>query len=116
MLSREDRDRLKVLHEVRRGHITQAEAGKQLRLSERWVRKLLARIGQRGDAGVIHRLRGRPSNRKIADTRRHGNARMIPSSPVFVGRRNSFTTMFCSPPIRDFALTRRCVFSSAMSR
>jgi hypothetical protein len=51
MLSSEDRDRLKVLHEVERGHLTQGEAGQQLRVSERWIRKLLARIRRQGDAG-----------------------------------------------------------------
>ena len=48
-------------------------------------------------------------------TRRRENARMIPSIPVFVGRRNNFTIMFCSPPIRASAPTRRCVFSFEMS-
>jgi Homeodomain-like domain len=43
MLSGDDRDRLKVLHEVEQKHLTQRDAGQQLRLSERWVRKLLAR-------------------------------------------------------------------------
>ncbi len=51
MLSREDRERLKVLHEVRRGHITQGEGGRQLGVSERRVRKLLGRVGKEGDAG-----------------------------------------------------------------
>jgi DNA-binding Lrp family transcriptional regulator len=77
MLRREDRDRLKVLHEVKRGHITQGEAGQQLRLSERWVRKLVARIYQQGDAGVIHQLRGQPSNRKIAEKEREKAVRLI---------------------------------------
>jgi hypothetical protein len=36
-------------------------------VSERWVRKLLARMRQQGDGAVIHRLRGRRSNRKIPD-------------------------------------------------
>ena len=44
------------------------------------------------------------------------NARMILSSPVFVGKRNNFTTMFCSPPILASVPTRRCVFSFATSR
>ncbi len=42
MLSGKDRDRLRALHEVRQQHITQREAGEQLGVSERWVRKLLA--------------------------------------------------------------------------
>jgi transposase len=77
MLSREDRDRLKVLHEALRGHITQGAAGRQLGLSERWVRMLLARVRREGDAGVVHRLRGRPSNRKIADQERAKAVKLV---------------------------------------
>ena len=60
----------------------------------------------------------RGSRRKSTSSfmKRRENAHMIPSSPVFVGKRNSFTIMFCSAPIPDFVLTRRCVLSSAMSR
>jgi hypothetical protein len=36
-------------------------------VTERWVRKLLARIRKQGDRAVMHRLRGRSSNRKIPD-------------------------------------------------
>ena len=39
-----------------------------------------------------------------------------PKQPASVGKRNSFTIMFCSPPIPDSAPTRQCVFSSAMSQ
>ncbi len=66
MLSGKDRDRLRALHEVRQQHITQREAGEQLGVSERWVRKLLARLRQEGDRGIMHRLRGRTSNRRLA--------------------------------------------------
>ena len=77
MLNKNDRDRLKVLHEVEQKHLTQREAGQQLGLSERWVRKLLARIRQGGDAGVIHRLRGQPSNRRIAGKERQKAVKLI---------------------------------------
>ncbi len=65
MLSGRERDRLKVLHAVEQGPLTQREAGGQLGLSERWVRKLLARLGKEGDRGIVHRLRGRASNRRL---------------------------------------------------
>jgi DNA-binding Lrp family transcriptional regulator len=60
-LSQKERDRLQVLHEVERKHLRQREAAQRLGLSER----LLRRVKREGDRGVIHRLRGRPSNRKI---------------------------------------------------
>src|SRR5437016_11618231 len=65
VLSTKDRDRLKVLHEVRQGHLTQREAGEQLGFTDRWVRKLLGRVKKEGDRGVVHRLRGRVSNRRL---------------------------------------------------
>lgn len=66
-LSQRERDRLKVLHEVEQGHLSQGEAARRLRLSDRQVRRLQVRLRAEGDRGVIHRLRGRPSNRKIPD-------------------------------------------------
>jgi len=65
-LSQRERDRLKVLHAVQQGERTQVEAAHQLQLSDRQVRRLLVRVRSEGDRGIVHRLRGRPSNRKIA--------------------------------------------------
>ena len=64
-MSQKERDRLKVLGEVEQGQLTQKQGAGQLGLSERWVRKLQGRVRQEGDAGIVHRLRGRPSNRKL---------------------------------------------------
>lgn len=64
-LSQRERDRLKVLHQVEQGYLTQAEAGQQVQVSARQVRRLLRRVRAEGDRGVVHRLRGRPSNRKL---------------------------------------------------
>ena len=47
--SQRGRDRLKVLHEVKQKHLTQVEAGKRLKLSDRHVRRLLLAIRERGD-------------------------------------------------------------------
>ncbi|HXJ91333.1 MAG TPA: ISNCY family transposase [Terriglobia bacterium] len=67
MLSTKDRDRLKVLHEVKGEHLTQRAAAQQLGISDRWVRALLGRVKQEGDRGVVHRLRGRVSNRRLPE-------------------------------------------------
>src|SRR5882724_1404411 len=66
-MSRKDRDRLKVLHEVRKRHITQVQAGKELAISPRWVRELLQRMKARGDRAVAHGLRGKRSNRRLPE-------------------------------------------------
>jgi biotin operon repressor len=47
-MSQRERDRLKVLHEAEKGHPTQKQAGAQLKLSERWVRKLVGWLRQSG--------------------------------------------------------------------
>src|SRR5215475_3480209 len=65
-LSKRDGDRLKVLHEVRRGHITQRQGAEQLKLTDRWVRELSERVEKSGDKALIHGLVGKPSKRKIA--------------------------------------------------
>jgi len=65
-LSQRERDRLRVLHLIEQGHLLQGEAAKRLRLSDRQVRRLQVRVRAEGDRGLLHRLGGRPSNRKIA--------------------------------------------------
>src|SRR5512132_4212552 len=76
-LSTKERDRLKVLHGVMKRQISQREAAEQLGCSDRWVRKLAGRMKKRGDRAVTHALRGRPSNRKIADRERRQALRII---------------------------------------
>lgn len=66
-LSARERERLKVLYEVEQGHLRQIDAACRLRLSDRQVRRLLGRLRDAGDRGLVHRLRGRPSNRKIPE-------------------------------------------------
>ena len=54
LLNGKERDRLKVLHEVTKGHITQRQAAEQLKLSMRWVKKLVKRLRERGEIGRAH--------------------------------------------------------------
>jgi len=65
LLRQDERDRLKVLHEVKQGHLTQVAAAEQLGISERWVREMVRRVRKKGDRAVVHGLRGRPSKRRI---------------------------------------------------
>jgi transposase len=65
-MSQRERDTLKVMSAVLRGERTQAEAARLLRKSERQVRRLQRRLEAEGDAGVVHRLKGRPSNRQLS--------------------------------------------------
>jgi transposase len=65
-LSQRERDRLRVLHEVNQKHLTQALAAQQLKVTDRQVRRMLLRVREHGDGALVHGLRGRPSNRKLA--------------------------------------------------
>ena len=51
-MTAKERDRLKVLHEVKQRHIPQKQAAAELGVSERWVRQLLVRWRARGDRGL----------------------------------------------------------------
>jgi len=61
-MSQRERDRLKVMTLVLEGRRTQPEAARLLKRSVRQVRRIQRRLEAHGDIGVIHRLRGRPSN------------------------------------------------------
>jgi transposase len=65
-MSQEERDRLELLKRAKDKVISQQEAARRMKVSDRWVRKLLARMKAQGDGVVVHGLRGRASNRKIA--------------------------------------------------
>jgi hypothetical protein len=66
-MSQRERDRLRILHSVLEGKRTQVEAARLLRLTPRHVRRLLHRLQQHGDAALVHRLRGQPSNHRKDD-------------------------------------------------
>jgi len=83
-LSARERERLKVLHEVEQGHLRQIDAAHRLRLSDRQVRRLLGRLRTVGDGGLVHRLRGRPSNRKIPEGIEQRSLRRL-RQPAYLG-------------------------------
>jgi hypothetical protein len=57
-LCQPERDRLKVLHEVKQKHLTQVEAAARLKVTDRQVRRMLLRLGERGDRSLDPDLRG----------------------------------------------------------
>jgi hypothetical protein len=63
-MTQQDRDRLVALKKARKGLITQREAAAEIGQSERHVRRLLVKLKKEGDRAVVHRLRGRSSNRR----------------------------------------------------
>ena len=61
---------IKRLHLIRQAleeKISQKQAAEVARLSPRQMRRLMKRVEAEGDRGILHRRRGKPSNRRIAD-------------------------------------------------
>ncbi len=63
-MSEKERERLKVFARVKRGELRQVEAAEICGLSYRQTRRQYQRYREFGDRGLVHRGRGRPSNRK----------------------------------------------------
>src|SRR2546423_6435583 len=59
-----ERRRLEVLGRVRRGEVAVVKDSELVGLGYRQMKRLWARYRQEGDCGVVHRLRGQPSNRR----------------------------------------------------
>ena len=58
-------DKLRIIRQVLEHQLTWREAGAQLTWSERQVGRLCARVHADGSRGIIHGLRGRPSNHQL---------------------------------------------------
>lgn len=83
-MTQRDRDRLVVLKKAEKKLITQRQAAIDLDLSERHVRRMLARLKEVGDKALIHGLRGRASNRRLGEEVREAAVRVL-SQEVYRG-------------------------------
>ncbi|MDP2929889.1 MAG: ISNCY family transposase [Candidatus Omnitrophota bacterium] len=61
-MSQGDLRRLAVIHKVIDKRVTQVEAAGMLDLSDRQIRRLMTRVSEDGDKGIIHASRGQPSH------------------------------------------------------
>ena len=66
MMSGKDLRRVHVIRQVADKTLTQVEAARLLGVTDRQIRRLLQRVQHTGDPGLVHRGRGKPSNRRIA--------------------------------------------------
>src|SRR5207245_163755 len=57
--------------------LTRRAVARQVGVSERWVRKLLVRVRKGGDGGIVHRLRGRVSNRRLPESLRTKTLKLV---------------------------------------
>jgi len=65
-LSLKEVRRLKILHRVIEGEVTQVKASGILGITDRQVRNIIAKLKEEGDRGIIHGNRGKSSPRKMA--------------------------------------------------
>ena len=66
MMSMKELRRLHVIRRAMKKTLTQRQVGALLGLTDRQVRRLIERVRQEGDRGLVHRGRDQPSNRRIA--------------------------------------------------
>ncbi len=66
-MSHKELDRLSVIKSITRKQVTQVQAAQQLNLSVRQIKRLLVRYRREGDAGLVSRRRGKPSNNRLSD-------------------------------------------------
>src|SRR3989338_2395670 len=59
-------DKLRIIRQVLEHQLTWHEAGTQLALPPRQIWRLCARVRASGHRGIVHRLRGRPSNHRLS--------------------------------------------------
>ncbi len=64
-MSIEELRKLEMIYKVLDRRITQKLAASNLDLSERQIRRIVKRVKEKGDTGIVHRSRGKPSKRKI---------------------------------------------------
>ena len=64
-MNTQDIDRMKVVNAVLEKRFKPGEAAKRLRLSVRQMRRLCRRVNREGPGGLLHGLRGRPSNHRL---------------------------------------------------
>lgn len=65
MMTRREIQRYQIIRKVLEREINQQEAAEALRLSDRQVRRITKRVKGEGEAGVVHRSRGRVGNRRL---------------------------------------------------
>ena len=66
-MSRKELNRLPVIESVINRKMTQIEAASRLGLSDRQIRRIAINFSNLGPAGLIHHLRGRPSNHRVSE-------------------------------------------------
>ena len=85
-MSRRERGRLETLSRVKDGLLTLKKAAELLGLSYRHIRRIFKRYKEEGDSGLIHKSRGKSSNRRISEKKKKAIFRILRG--ISVGTRN----------------------------
>ncbi len=64
-MSTREMERLKIVYKAMEKRLTQVKAGELMGVTDRQVRRMLQRVREKGERGIVHGNRGRPSSRKI---------------------------------------------------
>lgn len=70
IMKRSELRRLHVIKKVLEGVMTQKEASKIIEVGKRQTIRIVKRVKQEGEKGIIHQSRGKPSNRAYSDERK----------------------------------------------
>jgi Helix-turn-helix domain len=65
IMRNEEIDKLRVIREIIDGKLSWREASERLQVSVRQVGYLCAQVREQGNRGIIHGLRGKPSNHRL---------------------------------------------------
>ena len=80
----QEADRIKVMNNVLESRLTWDQASRQLHLSSRQIGRLAVRLREQGNHGLIHGLRGRPSNNR-KNSKIMQRALTILKDPLYAG-------------------------------
>ena len=64
MLSQKELIRLHIVQKILNKELKHKDASDVLSLSERQIRRIVSRVKSEGDRGIVHKSRGKPSNRR----------------------------------------------------
>src|SRR5690348_22516 len=70
IMNKKERDRKVILEQILLGQIRKKDARKRLRISDRQLRRLIAKYKQEGDEGLVHKSRGKRSTRAYPEEKK----------------------------------------------
>lgn len=76
-MSKKELNRLPIIESVVGRKMTQSEAANRLGITDRQIRRIVSNFAKLGPAGLIHRLRGQPSNHRLPQELKDGAINLV---------------------------------------